>query len=344
MQSSPMLTLSRINRKNSRSKKTSQSKKSSSSSRSRKASQSSKKSSRSRKARETMMCDKSLLNSSEKVSQMFDKMATVLNSDVNMASRAMIENELRTNKMYRFLFEKYSIFDVEKLLDMASKFMNVPEKSSRVEEISGGKGLFLISYNKSYFKYDVGSIITFIISMVLLYIAYVRFNDLYETLSAAELRSMMPKGMFDGRVSLILEHFVSILPGCQEGNLQTRMITGISQIVKEKVFSTLSDSMRKAQTMCFTQVSTDPNSIIQYVSSGFESYFDSSISHCVKNTMMHDFTRMVNELSLNVNIEFGKIQGTVNLIFYAGAGMFSSMYYLNHRLRMKEKSMAAITN
>ena len=225
---------------------------------------------------------------------------------------------------------------------MASKFMNVPEKSSRVEEISGGKGPFLINYNKTYFKYDVVSIISFIISMCLLYIAYVRFNDLYEALTEAELRSMMPKGMFDGRVSLILEHIVSILPGCQEGNLQTRMLTGITQIVKEKVYSTLSNSMKNAQSTCFTQVSTDPNSIIQYISSGFESYFDSSISHCVKNTMMHDFSRMVNELSLNVNIEFGKIQGTVNLIFYAGAGMFSSMYYLNHRLRIKGTSMAAI--
>jgi hypothetical protein len=241
------------------------------------------------------------------------------------------------------LFDKKSIFDVEKLLDIASKFMNVPEKSSRIEEISGGNNS-LVNYNKTYFKYDVLAIITFIISIVLLYISYVRFNDLYETISAAELRSLMPKGMFDGRVSLILEHLVSILPGCQEGNIQTRVITGISQIVKEKVYSTLSDSMKTAQTTCFTQISTDPNSILQYVSSGFESYFDSSISHCVKNTMMHDFTTMVNQLSLNVNVEFGKIQGTVNMIFYAGACLFNSMYHLNHRIRIKETSLIAITN
>jgi hypothetical protein len=327
MSSSRPLSISRVNRK------------------SRKMSNS-KSITRSRKTRSNNMihCDKSLLNSSSKVSQMFNKILNVMNSDVNLTGRAMIENELRTNKIYSFLFNKKSIFDVEKLLDLASKFINIPEKSRRVEEMSSGGSIFLINYSKTHFKYDVLAIITFILSVVLLYISYVRFNDLYETISAAELRALMPKGMFDGRVSLILEHFVSILPGCQEGNLQTRVITGVSQIVKEKVYATLSDSMKKAQTTCFTQISSDPNSIIQYVSSGFETFFDTGISQCVKNTMMNDFSVMVNQLTLNVNVEFGKIQGTVHMIFYSGACLFNSMYHLNSRIRMKGRSSLAITN
>ena len=300
-----------------------------------------------RRTSKNNQCDKKVLNNSIKVSQMFNKILNVMNSDVNLTGRAMIENELRTNKIYSFLFNKKSIFDVEKLLDLASKFIDIPEKSGRVEEMSnrgGNGGNFLINYSKTHFKYDVLAIITFIISVVLLYISYVRFNDLYETISAAELRSLMPNGMFDGRVSLILEHFVSILPGCQEGNLQTRVITGISQIVKEKVYATLSNSMKKAQTNCFTQISTDPNSIIQYVSSGFESYFDTGISHCIKNTMINDFSTMVNQMTLNVNVEFGKIQGTVQMIFYSGACMFNSMYHLHNRIRIKSRSSLTITD
>lgn len=334
MSNSRPLSISRKNRK--------------SKSRSNKSRISKSKSNKSRNSKSrSNQCDKSLLNSSSKVSQMFHKILDVMDSDVNFTGRAMIENELRTNRIYSFLFDKKSIFDVEKILDLASKFINIPEKSGRVEELSrggGSGGNFLINYSKTHFKYDVLAIITLIISVVLLYISYVRFNDLYETISAAELRSLMPKGMFDGRVSLILEHFVSILPGCQEENLQTRVITGISQIVKEKVYATLSNSMKKAQTTCFTQISSDPNSIIQYVSSGFESYFDTGISHCVKNTMMNDFSTMVNQLTLNVNVEFGKIQGTVQMIFYAGACMFNSMYHLNNRMRLKSRSSLAITD
>jgi hypothetical protein len=283
-------------------------------------------------------CDNSELNTINDVKQLFIKIETVLkHSDINLAGRAMIENELKTNKRYHFLFDKDSIFDVEKLLDLASKFIYIPETSDRVEELTGG-GSFLISYDKTNFKYDVFAIITFLVSIVLLYISYVRFNDLYETLSAAELRSMMPKGMFDGRLSLVLEHFVSILPGCQEGNLQSRFINSVTQIVKEKVYTTLSLSTEKAKLACFTQVSSDPNSIIQYVSSGFESLFDSNISSCVTNTMANDFAAMLSQLTLNMNTEFGKVKGTVHMIFASGGCLLHSMRHFNNRFRMKNKS------
>ncbi len=286
----------------------------------------------------TAKCDNSQLTTKNDVKQLFIKISTVLeNGKVNPVGRAMIENELKTNKRYSFLFGKDSIFDVEKLLDLASKIIYVPETSDRVEELIGG-GSFLISYDKASFKYDVFAIITFLISVVLLYISYARFNDLYETLSAAELRSMMPKGMFDGRLSLVLEHFVSILPGCQEGNLQSRFITSITQIVKEKVYTTLSLSAEKAKTVCFTKVSSDPNSMIQYVSSGFESLFDSNISTCVTNTMANDFATMLSQLTLNMNTEFGKVKGTVHMIFVSGGCLLHSMRHFNNRLRMKTES------
>jgi len=287
--------------------------------------------------RSTAKCDKETMTKSD-IKHLFMKMASALeNAEVNLAGRTMIENELKSDKRYRFLFGKKSIFDVEKLLDLASKLIYVPETSDRVEELAGG-GSFLIRYDKANFKYDVFAIITLLISVVLLYISYVRFNDLYETLSAAELRSMMPKGMFDGRLSLVLEHFVSILPGCQEGNLQSRFITSITQIVKEKVYSTLSMSAEKAKTVCFTQISSDPNSMIQYVSSGFESLFDSNISTCVTNTMANDFATMLSQMTLNMNTEFGKVKGTVHMILYSGACLFHSMRHFNNRLRMKSKS------
>jgi len=292
---------------------------------------------RSRSRARTAKCGKEIITKSD-IKHLFMKMATALeNTDVNLAGRAMIENELKSNKRYRFLFGKDSIFDVEKLLDLASKLIYVPETSGRVEELTGG-GSFLISYDKANFKYDVFAVITLLISVVMLYISYVRFNNLYETLSAAELRSMMPKGMFDGRLSLVLEHFVSILPGCQEGNLQSRFITSVTQIVKEKVYSTLSMSAEKAKMTCFTQVSSDPNSILQYVSSGFESLIDSNISACVTNTMANDFATMLSQLTLNMNTEFGKVKGTVHMIFVSGGCLLHSMRHFNNRLRMKSKS------
>jgi hypothetical protein len=308
------------------------------SSKSKSMGRSSKNKSMKNRSAKSMKCNDIELSSKNDIKHMFNKLLDVMeNGKINMTGRAMIENELKTNKKYSFLFGKKSIFDIDKLLDLASKFIYVPEKSDRVEELSGG-GYFLINYDKANFKYDVLSIITFIISIVLLYISYLRFNDLYETLNAAELRSMMPKGMFDGRISLVLEHFVSILPGCNEGNMQSRFLTGITQIVKEKVFDTLSASTEKAKLTCFTQISNDPNSMIQYVSSGFESLFDSSISTCVTNTLANDFSVMLNQLTLNMNNEFGKVKGTVNMIFYAGGCLFNSMRHLNYRMRMKNAS------
>ena len=286
----------------------------------------------------SIKCEDSKLSTKNDIKQMFNKLLDVLeNGKINMTGRTMIENEIRENPKYKFLLSSNTIFDLDKILDLASKFINVSEESDRVEELSGG-GSFIINYDKANFKYDVLSIITFIISIVLLYISYVRFNDLYEALNAAELRSLMPKGMFDGRISLVLEHFVSILPGCNNGNLQSRFITGITQIVKEKVYDTISLSTEKAKLTCFTQISNDPNSMIQYVSSGFESLFDSSISTCVTNTLASDFAVMLNQLTLNMNVEFGKVKGTVNMILYAGACLFNSMRHLNNRIRMKNAS------
>ena len=289
-------------------------------------------------SRRSPKCNDIKLSTKGDIKQMFNKLLDVIETGkVNMTGRAMIENEIRENPTYRFLLSSNTIFDLDKILDLASKFINISEESERVEELSGGAN-FLISYDKANFKYDVLSIITFIISIVLLYISYVRFNDLYETLNAAELRSLMPKGMFDGRISLVLEHFVSIFPGCHDGNLQSRTMMGITQIVKEKVYATISASTEKAKLTCFTQISTDPNSMIQYVSSGFESLFDSGISTCVTNTLANDFSVMLNQLTLNMNNEFGKVKGTVHMIFYAGACLFNSMRHLNSRMRMKNAS------
>ena len=75
-------------------------------------------------------CNDIKLSTKNDINHMFNKLLDVIeNGKINMTGRAMIETELKSNKKYSFLFGKKSIFDIDKLLDLASKFINISEES-----------------------------------------------------------------------------------------------------------------------------------------------------------------------------------------------------------------------
>lgn len=260
-----------------------------------------------------------------------------VNVNVNIVSRALIETEIENDHEFFGFLEQIDIIDKDKLIDLVSKFFTVPDTDNRVEELQGGGSL--IKYDKKYFKYDVFALMMCFVSLIMLYISYLKFYEFVKILTDAQKEAITAHENMDTNVALILKYFVSLIPGCSDGNFQMKVITKITELITTNVYKTTSLSLMRAQERCFTSISSDP--YLQFIASSIEYVYDrSNRNACVNTVVSNDLINMVRQFTEDVNISFGKADSAFNLMLSSSALLVPSIYYLRARLTNKPAPFA----
>ena len=134
---------------------------------------------------------------------------TLSNAPENLIAKAMIENEIENNENYSFLGLLFTDEGKKMVIGLASKLIYVPQTSDEIELVGGGGNV--IPYNKNTFTNDILAIITLIVSCLLIYISFIRFEQFYRAYELAALDVKLPEGVIDSKVTYVLIYFVSLI-------------------------------------------------------------------------------------------------------------------------------------
>lgn len=258
---------------------------------------------------------------------------TTINPKINVVTRARVEEVILDDPALFAFLNEIKIIDTNKLIDLVSLFLNSPERDSRLEELQTG-GNSIINYEPKHFKKDVFALLALFVSIVLLYISYLRCNDFFNRFQTAHENANIAEISMDKNAMLILRYFISLIPGCSEGNFQMEVITKVTSYITTEIFKTTSLSLLKAKATCYTSVSSDPT--LQLLASTIEHLYDTSaINSCMTTIVTNDMTRMVMQFTEDVNIAFNKANGAINFMLMAVGMISTSSIYLLHRIKNK---------
>lgn len=258
---------------------------------------------------------------------------TTINPKIDLVTRARVEEVIIDDPVLFAFLDEIKIIDKNKLIDLVSLFINSPERDNRVEELQIG-GNSIINYEAKHFKKDVFAFLALFVSIVLLYISYLRCNEFFNRFQMAHENANISEFNMDKNALLILKFFISLLPGCSEGNFQMDVITKVTSYITTEIFKTTSLSILKAKATCYTSVSSDPT--MQLLASTIEHLYDTNgINSCITTIVTNDMTRMVIHFTEDVNIAFNKANGAINFMLMAGAMISTSSIYLLHRIKNK---------